>query len=50
MLKSGVIGSNLTPDAHIAALASQYGMVVYSNDADFTRFPNIKVINPLLSK
>lgn len=50
MLKSGVIGSSLTTDAHIAALASEYGMVVYSNDADFARFPNIKAINPLLSK
>lgn len=50
MLKRGTIGSSLTTDAHIAALASEYGMVVYSNDADFTRFPNIKVINPLVSK
>ena len=50
MLKRGAIGSSLTTDAHIAALASEYGMVVYSNDADFTRFPNIKVINPLVSK
>lgn len=50
MLKEGNIGSNLTTDAHIAALASEYGMVVYSNDADFARFPNIKTINPLEEK
>lgn len=34
-------------DAHIAALASEYGMMVYSKDTDFVRFPGVKVINPL---
>lgn len=47
MLASGAVGGNLTTDAHIAALASDYGLVIYSNDTDFARFPNIKVINPL---
>lgn len=50
MLKEGNIGSSLTTDAHIAALASEYGMIIYSNDVDFARFPNIKMINPLASK
>lgn len=47
MLAVGATGGNLTTDAHIAALASEYGLVIYSNDTDFGRFPNIKVVNPL---
>lgn len=47
MLKSGHAGGNLTTDAHIAAMASEYGMTVYSNDADFARFPSVKTVNPL---
>ncbi|MDA0838849.1 MAG: PIN domain-containing protein [Planctomycetota bacterium] len=47
MLVEANAGSNLTTDAHIAALAADYGLVVHSNDTDFARFPNIKVSNPL---
>ena len=47
MLKSGNAGANLTTDAHIAAMASEYGMTVYSNDADFARFPGVEIVNPL---
>ncbi|NOX98214.1 MAG: type II toxin-antitoxin system VapC family toxin [Verrucomicrobia bacterium] len=47
MLTSGNAGGNLTTDAHIAALASDYGLVIYSNDADFVRFPNVKCVNPV---
>ena len=46
MLRSSHAGSNLTTDAHIAALAADYGLVIHSNDADFSRFPNIKCVNP----
>lgn len=47
MLKSGEAGSNLTTDSHIAALAADYGLIVYSNDTDFARFPGIAFHNPL---
>ncbi len=39
--------SNLTTDAHLAALAIERGAVLYSVDSDFSRFPNLKWINPL---
>jgi len=47
MLTSSHAGSNLTTDAHIAALAGDYGMTVYTNDTDFGRFSGIKFHNPL---
>lgn len=47
MLLAGKTGGNLTTDAHIAALAADYGLVIHSNDADFARFPNAKCVNPL---
>jgi toxin-antitoxin system PIN domain toxin len=47
MLLEGNAGSSLATDAHIAALAADYGLIVYSNDADFSRFQDIKVMNPL---
>lgn len=38
---------NLTSDAHLAALAIEYGCDLYSADYDFQRFPGIRHINPL---
>lgn len=40
-------GGNLCTDALIAALAEEFGGTVYSNDADFARFPGISWRNPL---
>ena len=40
-------GGNLVTDAHIAALAIEYGAEVHSNDADFARFPGLRWRNPL---
>ncbi len=37
---------NLTSDAHLAALAIEYGCDLYSADYDFQRFPGIRHINP----
>jgi hypothetical protein len=39
----------LIPDAHLAALAIEHGLDVYSADTDFSRFPEIRWINPLAS-
>ena len=39
--------ANLVPDAHLASLAVEHGLIVYSTDSDFARFPNIRWVNPL---
>jgi toxin-antitoxin system PIN domain toxin len=41
------IRGNLVPDAQIAALAVEHGLVVVSADADFARFTEIRWENPL---
>ena len=38
---------NLTSDAHVAALAIEYGATVCSADYDFKRFPGVGHVNPL---
>jgi toxin-antitoxin system PIN domain toxin len=37
---------NLTTDAHLAVLAMERGYVLYTTDADFSRFPELRWINP----
>jgi len=39
--------SSLVPDAHLAALAMEYGLVLNSTDRDFSRFPGLRWENPL---
>ncbi len=46
LLQSGTLG-NLTSDAHIAALALEYGATVCSADYDFRRYQGVNHINPL---
>lgn len=38
---------NLTSDAHLAALALEFGAELCSCDADFGRFPSLRWTNPL---
>lgn len=38
---------NLTTDAHLAALALEYGAEICSADTDFVRFPGLRWTNPL---
>jgi len=38
---------NLVSDAHLAALAIEFGSTLYSSDQDFARFPTLRWINPL---
>jgi toxin-antitoxin system PIN domain toxin len=38
---------NLIPDAHLAALALEHGLTLYSADSDFARFPELAWVNPL---
>lgn len=38
---------NLVADAHLAALAIEYGAELNSCDADFSRFSGLRWVNPL---
>lgn len=40
--------ANLVPDAHLAALAIEHGLVLCSTDGDFARFPGLSFENPLV--
>lgn len=39
--------ANLVPDAHLAALAIEHGLVLCSTDGDFGRFPGLTWENPV---
>jgi toxin-antitoxin system PIN domain toxin len=39
--------SNLVPDAHLAALAIEHGLILCSTDGDFARFHSLRWENPL---
>ncbi|MEZ5316222.1 MAG: TA system VapC family ribonuclease toxin [Vicinamibacterales bacterium] len=41
--------SRLVPDAHLAAIAIEHGLVLCSSDGDFVRFPGLRWENPLAS-
>jgi uncharacterized protein len=41
--------ANLVGDAHLAALAYEHGLTIYSADTDFARFPAVPWVNPLAS-
>lgn len=47
MLSSGNALGNLVTDAHLAALAVEHNCVLYSTDADFSRFRGLKWKNPV---
>jgi toxin-antitoxin system PIN domain toxin len=40
-------GGNIVPDAHLAALAIEHGLILCSTDTDFSRFPGLRWENPL---
>lgn len=42
------VRANLVPDAHLAALAIEHGLLLCSTDGDFARFPVLRWQNPLL--
>ena len=46
LVEPGVTG-NLVHDAHLAALAIEYGLELCSADSDFARFPGLRWTNPL---
>lgn len=46
-LLAGESAARLVPDAHLATLALEHGLVVCSNDGDFARFRGVRWQNPL---
>jgi hypothetical protein len=46
LLEATGAGGNLTSDAHLAALAVEYGATLVSFDRDFGRFPGLRWTNP----
>jgi uncharacterized protein len=47
LLMTPGVQANLIPDAHLAALAIEHGLVLCSTDGDFARFPDLRWQNPL---
>lgn len=47
LLETIGVAGNLTTDAHLAALAIEYGAEVATTDTDFGRFPGVRWHNPL---
>ena len=47
LLRGSQIRGALTSDAHLAALAIEHGATLCTCDRDFTRFADLRVLNPL---
>jgi len=47
LLEEAGTAGNLTPDAHLAALAIENNCTLVSADSDFQRFPGLRFRNPL---
>lgn len=47
MLVDGQARGPLVSDAHLAALATEYGGILQTTDRDFARFPGLRWSNPL---
>ena len=43
------VQANLVPDAHLAALAIEHGLLLCSTDGDFARFSDVRWQNPLVA-
>jgi uncharacterized protein len=48
LLRSGGMTSSLVPDAHLAALAIEHGLILCTADRGFARFDGLRWENPLL--
>lgn len=48
LLREATVRANLVPDAHLAALAIEHGLVLASTDGDFARFLGLRFENPLV--
>lgn len=45
-----IMSSRLVADAHLAALAIEHGLTLYTTDGDFAKFPGLKWENPLRAR
>ena len=48
LMKEGQTSGPLVMDSVLAAIAMEHGAVLHTTDQDFSRFPDLKWINPLL--
>ena len=48
LLEAGQAPGPLVMHAHLAALAIEHGATLATTDKDFTRFPGLRVFNPLV--
>ena len=48
LMERAGVGGQLTSDASLAIYAMDNRATLYSNDADFVRFPGLSFVNPLL--
>lgn len=48
LIASAPMRASLVPDAHLAALAIEHGLLLCSTDGDFARFPDLRWQNPLV--
>jgi toxin-antitoxin system PIN domain toxin len=49
LMKENQVAGALVTDAALAALAIEHGATLFSTDRDFTRFPGLRLRNPLAS-
>ncbi|MDQ3784594.1 MAG: PIN domain-containing protein [Actinomycetota bacterium] len=47
LVRSGQARGAMVMDAHLAALALEYGATLYTTDRDFARFPELRFTDPL---
>ena len=47
LLRTGRASGNHTTDAHLAALAVEWGLELHSSDRDFARYPDLRWRDPL---
>ena len=47
LVVKGQAQSSLISDAHLATLAIEHGAILATTDRDFTRFPGLRILNPL---
>ncbi|MBI4203957.1 MAG: type II toxin-antitoxin system VapC family toxin [Betaproteobacteria bacterium] len=50
LLASPGVHANLVPDAHLAAIAIEHGLILCSTDGDFGRFAGLRWENPLVAE
>ncbi len=48
LMTKGQAHGPLIMDAHLAALAIEHGATLATTDRDFTRFPGLRILNPLV--